>query len=377
MTDETVPPTPPADDTPPPPPAPPTQPTQPAQPVGGFTAQAGPQFLPPGAAAPQYNATPAWDGLTAPTGQAAPAGYTPPVPGGYTQPTPAGYAQPTSAGYTQPVQGGYTQPGQAGYAPPGYTQAPPGYTQAPPPGYGWTAQAPGQGSAWTGQAQAPGQTGAAWPGQQAYGWTGQAQPGTAWPGQVPPTGPAPSSHRGRTIAIVAIALVAALGIGLFAAWFIHRSQTPESPPTTLPPSSAQSSAPASTAPSPTPRATPTPAAPASSAPAPASGDAVPVGTDGTSGDTTYHINSATVSSALIDGWWPSEEGTFVLINLTVTYNGDDQFPYFTGYEVEFVTADGRRYQVSPASLLIDDTLYLTECPPGQPVTGVMAFDVPA
>jgi hypothetical protein len=96
------------------------------------------------------------------------------------------------------------------------------------------------------------------------------------------------------------------------------------------------------------------------------------------GATTWRVNSATTSTDLIADFHASEQGVFLIVNVTLTYNGSLIGGAVTRGSVTLTTADGLSYETdSTAMIMHEDTLVAYVCSPGETITGSFIFDVPA
>lgn len=104
----------------------------------------------------------------------------------------------------------------------------------------------------------------------------------------------------------------------------------------------------------------------------------PIGSEITGGDWTVTINSVTTADSDSMGQKPAQGATLLVINMTATYNGDDEQGESAWATVEYVTADGTTID-STDSFFVPENQFdsLQTVYAGASVEGDQMIEVPA
>lgn len=108
---------------------------------------------------------------------------------------------------------------------------------------------------------------------------------------------------------------------------------------------------------------------------------VPIGTQISSDDWTVTINSVNLDAndLIVDDWNepPAEGNTYIMVEATVTYTGNDPQGEIPFAEIDYVTAEGNTIPLAWVSYEATDFTLLDPLYEGASHTGSNAYEVPA
>ena len=250
---------------------------------------------------------------------------------------------PTTAVPYQPGQP-YQQPGQS-YQPSGQSYQPGGQPY----------QQPGQPYQTSGQPYQP-------------QWSAPGYQASQWPPAQPPQ-PTPPKRSSRLIIGVVVGAVVLALVVAGVVWAINRTPVDPNPP--LPTGTASS-----TQPTTTPR-------PTSNVPGRASINETVTVDHPRYGPVDYTVTDSVEITATIDGYFKAPAGmTFVIVPMTVTYQGTSSFVTLTSQDLVLVAGDSSRNSIDPTAAILytlpdgsDNELWLMMFQPGESIIGAAVFQI--